>query len=50
MFDVLIKIFKFLYAMFNALPEETQDKVKDCIYDIFDDLLREFFRSQQEGV
>ncbi len=45
MLDILWGILKFLFSLFNALPEEAKENVFKEVQDEFEPLFREFFRA-----
>lgn len=49
MLDQIINFLKFLFDLFNKLPEETKDNVKRKTAEKFEKVFRDFYRSESKG-
>jgi hypothetical protein len=43
MLEQLLAFFKFLFDLFNSLPQENKDKVKEAVVRAFEELFGTFF-------
>lgn len=49
MWDAVLSFFKFLFDLFNALPDDAKAAAKEKVADGFENLFREYFRAESGG-
>ncbi|CAB3807264.1 hypothetical protein LMG28138_05902 [Pararobbsia alpina] len=49
MLDTIISFFKSLLHIYDALPDEHRNTIKEKLSEAFDPLFRDFYRSDMDG-
>lgn len=49
MLNTLLKIFSWISSIWGSLPEETKKKIIDGIAESFEEVFKDFYKSQQES-